>query len=315
MSQRSLVAAAARAAEHLAPGRTVVLSGAGLSTRSGIPDYRSPQGSYSKGHTPMTHAQFIRSHTNRQRYWARSMAGWGMMARARPNTAHAALAGMEAAGIVRDCITQNVDRLHTAAVRVLCCAVLRCCAASSFKVLQGQRAVTELHGTVHLVKCLDCGASSERAAMQERMLELNQHWQAAAPAENAALRPDGDVEQGELDYTQFSVPACAVCEGVLKPSVVFFGANVRPPVVQTAFHSVDNSASMLVVGSSLHVYSGYRFVKRAAEQGKPIVIVNLGPTRADELPGVMRVNEDCSLFLPVLLQKMSAVQQGWAMRH
>eukprot|EP00656_Telonema_subtile_P014093 TRINITY_DN1717_c0_g1_i1.p1 TRINITY_DN1717_c0_g1~~TRINITY_DN1717_c0_g1_i1.p1 ORF type:complete len:295 (+),score=65.40 TRINITY_DN1717_c0_g1_i1:167-1051(+) len=294
MSQRSLVAAAARAAEHLAPGRTVVLSGAGLSTRSGIPDYRSPQGSYSKGHTPMTHAQFIRSHTNRQRYWARSMAGWGMMARARPNTAHAALAGMEAAGIVRDCITQNVDRLHTAA---------------------GQRAVTELHGTVHLVKCLDCGASSERAAMQERMLELNQHWQAAAPAENAALRPDGDVEQGELDYTQFSVPACAVCEGVLKPSVVFFGANVRPPVVQTAFHSVDNSASMLVVGSSLHVYSGYRFVKRAAEQGKPIVIVNLGPTRADELPGVMRVNEDCSLFLPVLLQKMSAVQQGWAMRH
>eukprot|EP00658_Telonema_sp_P-2_P000664 TRINITY_DN10243_c0_g1_i1.p1 TRINITY_DN10243_c0_g1~~TRINITY_DN10243_c0_g1_i1.p1 ORF type:complete len:278 (+),score=38.13 TRINITY_DN10243_c0_g1_i1:103-936(+) len=270
----------------------LVLSGAGISTKSGIPDYRSPNGSYSKGHKPMLHNEFLSSHRNRQRYWARSMAGWGMMTDARPNSAHFALAEMEQNGVVGHCVTQNVDRLHSQA---------------------GQRAVTELHGTVHEVVCLQCRVRFDRNQMQSMLLEDNPEWALDAQTP-AATRADGDVEPGNVNYADFRVPGCRSCSGgVLKPNVVFFGANVESGVVASVNQQVDDASGLLVVGTSLFVWSGFRFVKRAHDAGKPVIVVNQGPTRADDLPNVLKIDDECTKFLPELAKLTKPPLQGWAM--
>jgi len=237
----------------------VALSGAGLSTDSGIPDYRGPG---SPARTPMTYQEFVSGPAARQRYWARSHVGWTRMARALPNPGHHALARLEAAGRLRMLITQNVDGLHEAAGSVRLCA---------------------LHGRIAEVVCLSCGQVSSRESLHERLSDLNPGF--ADAHRDAAIRPDGDVELDSADG--FLVPGCVFCDGVLKPHVVFFGENVPKPRVLSCYHAVSDAAAvggaLLVVGSSLTVMSGLRFVRHAHKLGMPTVIVNRGVTRGDPL--------------------------------
>jgi NAD+-dependent protein deacetylase sirtuin 4 len=239
---------------------TAVLTGAGCSTESGIPDYRGPRTrERERLRRPIQHLEFVRSPQVRARYWARSLLGWRSFADPRPNAAHRALAELEAARIVSGLITQNVDRLHHRA---------------------GSARVIELHGALERVRCLDCGSAVARAELQERLRGLNPGFLEAYLPE---IRPDGDAEVPPEAERAFNVPDCAECGGVLKPDVVFFGANVPRPIVAEAEAAVDSAEALLVVGSSLAVYSGYRFVARAAERRIPIGIVNLGETRGDPL--------------------------------
>jgi NAD-dependent SIR2 family protein deacetylase len=240
--------------ELLAARRALVLSGAGISTDSGIPDYRGPD---ARPRAPMRYQTFVRDPEARRRYWARSSIGWPVTARARPNEAHAAVARLERCGAVAGVLTQNVDGLHQEA---------------------GSRRVLELHGSLATVICLDCGVRSARAVLQERMRAANPTFR--AHAEDVA--PDGDVEIPDAWTRDFVVPACTACGGTLKPDVVFFGENVPRPRVERAFRMLDEADALLVLGSSLTVYSGYRFVRRARERGTPVAIVNDGPTRGDE---------------------------------
>jgi NAD-dependent SIR2 family protein deacetylase len=237
----------------------VTLSGAGLSTDSGIPDYRGPS---SPARTPMTYQEFVSGSAARQRYWARSHIGWTRMARAVPNPGHHALARLEAAGWQWMLITQNVDGLHEAA---------------------GSRRMCALHGRIAEVVCLACGQVSSRESLHERLSDLNPGF--ADAHRDAAVRPDGDVELSSTDG--FVVPGCVFCGGVLKPHVVFFGENVPKPRVLACYQAVEQVAAeggvLLVVGSSLTVMSGLRFVRHAAKLGLPIVIVNRGRTRGDDL--------------------------------
>ena len=244
----------------------VVLTGAGLSTDSGIPDYRGPQSRYadvSRGVTPpgvMTYQQFVSGPTARQRYWARSHIGWSRMRGAEPNAGHRAVAALDPTLL----ITQNVDGLHESA---------------------GTRSMVALHGRIADVICLDCRMTSARSVLQERMRELNPGFDEQYAA--VEVRPDGDVALEETE--SFVVPDCEICGGVLKPDVVFFGENVPPPRVERAYIAVDRLAdpdrpgALLVAGSSLTVMSGFRFVRRAAKAGVPVVIVNRGVTRGDDL--------------------------------
>jgi NAD-dependent SIR2 family protein deacetylase len=245
--------------------RVVVLAGAGCSTDSGIPDYRGPQGSL-RTRKPMQFQEFVRSEPARARYWARSAVGWLRFSAARPNAAHHALAELESAGVVRGIITQNVDGLHHAA---------------------GSRRVVELHGTLDSVRCLGCGELRPRADFQRELMEMNPGWAdrllRPAAVEAVEQAPDGDAELPDEAYDGFRVPPCAGCGGVIKPDVVFFGENVPREWVDDAWRLFGEGEVLLVVGSSLHVYSGRRFIYRANEQGVPIAILNLGPTRADEL--------------------------------
>ena len=240
--------------------RVVVLSGAGCSTESGIPDYRGPE-TRRTSRNPIRYRAFVSDPEARRHYWARSAIGWPVFAAAEPNDGHRALACLEAAGCVRGVITQNVDRLHHAA---------------------GSTRVVELHGALEEVVCLDCGAVGSRHDLQERLLALNPGWTDRA----AALAPDGDAEISLSATRSFHVPACTRCDGALKPHVIFFGENVPAPWVEDAWALLGEGDALLVVGSSLAVYSGYRFVRRAAQDGHPVAIVNLGPTRADELADV-----------------------------
>jgi NAD-dependent SIR2 family protein deacetylase len=237
----------------------VALTGAGMSTDSGIPDYRGPN---SPARTPMSYQEFRSGPAARQRYWARSHVGWSRMRRALPNPGHLALARLEAAGAVRALITQNVDGLHEAA---------------------GCGNVCALHGRIADVICLGCGERTSRVALQSRLSELNPGW--AERHADAVVRPDGDVELGGTD--DFVVPDCGSCGGLLKPDVVFFGENVPKERVQRCFAAVDalagSGGALLVLGSSLTVLSGFRFVRHAARLDVPVVIVNRGPTRADDL--------------------------------
>lgn len=246
----------------------VVLTGAGLSTDSGIPDYRGP-GSPSR--TPMTYQEFVSGPAARQRYWARSHIGWGRMKRAEPNTGHRALAALDPELL----ITQNVDGLHEAA---------------------GSRRLVALHGRIADVVCLACRRTSSRAALHERLTELNPGWEARHAS--VEVRPDGDVDLD--DTADFAVPACADCGGVLKPDVVFFGENVPPPRVERCYAAVDaladSGGALLVAGSSLTVMSGFRFVRRAAKSGTPVVIVNRGATRGDAV-ATYKLDVGCSEFL------------------
>jgi NAD-dependent SIR2 family protein deacetylase len=248
-------------------GRLVVLTGAGLSTDSGIPDYRGPG---SRSRQPMTYQEFVSGPVARQRYWARSHLGWGRMRRADPNDGHRALARLDPDLL----ITQNVDGLHEAA---------------------GSGRLVALHGRIADVVCLSCRGTTSRARLEERMAQANPGF-AQAHAE-VLTRPDGDVE---LDETAgFVVPDCEGCGGVLKPDVVFFGENVPPARVQQCYAAVDALTpddALLVVGSSLTVMSGFRFVRRAAKAGVPVVIVNRGVTRGDDL-ATLKLEAGCSEFL------------------
>ena len=237
--------------------RLLVLTGAGCSTESGIPDYRDANGDW-KRPQPVTWQAFRDDDATRRRYWARSLLGWPTMAQAQPGPAHLALARLEAAGQVEQLVTQNVDGLHSAA---------------------GSRGVVDLHGRIDTVLCLHCGERTTRAALQQRLLAANPAW-AALPARAA---PDGDADLAQTDFSSFAVPACARCGGMLKPDVVFFGESVPRERVETALAALARADALLVAGSSLMVFSGYRFALAAAAQGKPIVAVNLGRTRADAL--------------------------------
>jgi NAD-dependent SIR2 family protein deacetylase len=249
----------------------VVLTGAGLSTDSGIPDYRGPG---SPARTPMTYQEFVSGPAARQRYWARSHLGWGRMRGAEPNAGHHALARLDPELL----ITQNVDGLHERA---------------------GSRRLVALHGRIADVVCLGCRATSSRAALHERLAELNPGL--AHRNATAQTRPDGDVDLD--DTADFVVPGCASCGGVLKPDVVFFGENVPVQRVERCYAAVDDLAAvdgaLLVAGSSLTVMSGLRFVRRAARNGTPVVIVNRGATRGDDL-ATYRLELGCTAFLTAL---------------
>lgn len=241
-------------AEALAGRRPLVLTGAGCSTESGIPDYRGPG---SRPRTPIQYAEFRDRPEARQRYWARSAVGWPRFREARPNAAHLALAALERADRLAGLLTQNVDGLHQKA---------------------GHAEVVELHGALDRVRCLGCGAGYARDVVQGWILTANPGWTG-----EGADAPDGDAELDAVRAAGFVVPACPACGGVLKPDVVFFGENVPAPRVEAAWARLDAADALFVVGSSLTVWSGYRFARKAHEQGKPVLILNHGPTRADPL--------------------------------
>jgi len=239
-------------------GDVVLLSGAGLSTESGIPDYRGPSGRERRGQ-PMTYQEFTGSAAARQRYWARSHLGWRYITGAAPNAGHRAVAALQRHGLVRGIITQNVDGLHQAA---------------------GADAVTELHGSVHRVVCLSCWRRSSRLDLDQRLRAVNPGWADL----DAAVNPDGDVALEETGG--FVVVDCLECGGVLKPDVVFFGENVPKPRVAACYDLVAGAAALVVLGSSLTVMSGFRYVRHAASLDIPVVIVNQGQTRGDVLADV-----------------------------
>lgn len=249
----------------------VVLSGAGVSTASGIPDYRDRNGEW-KQSQPIQYGDFVRAESARKRYWSRSYIGWQRFSQAAPNAAHAALARLEADGRIDTVITQNVDELHARA---------------------GSRRVIDLHGRLSKVRCLGCDAVLERAAFQQALRAANPGWDARV----RAFRADGDAELEENGQRAFSVPDCESCGGTLKPDVVMFGESVPRARVQDAMDAVDRADALLVTGSSLMVFSGFRFARRAHETGTPIVIVNQGRTRADDL-ATLKIDADCAELLP-----------------
>ncbi len=239
----------------LRTGGVLVLSGAGISTESGIPDYRGAGGSLSR-HTPMTYQEFIADGQAQRRYWARSHLGWRTFGRARPNTGHLTVTAFGRHGLLSGVITQNVDGLHQSA---------------------GSEDVVELHGSLERVVCLSCGAFSRRSDLARRLEEANAGFEPMA----AGINPDGDADLSDEQVGDFRVVPCAVCGGVLKPDVVFFGEAVPPQRVEHCRELVDQAASLLVLGSSLTVMSGLRFVRQAAQAGKPVLIINQDPTRGD----------------------------------
>jgi NAD-dependent SIR2 family protein deacetylase len=250
--------------------RVAVVSGAGVSTGSGIPDYRDRNGDW-KHARPAQYAQFIGSWQVRQRYWARSFTGWSRIAEAEPNAAHHALATLESAGRIDTLITQNVDGLHHRA---------------------GSRKVIDLHGRLASVRCLDCGSVTSRHSWQKRLAGANPGWNGNAEF----FVPDGDAQLEEENVSTFAVPGCHSCGGVVKPDVVFFGENVPRARVASALEATDRADALLVVGSSLMVFSGYRFARRAADSGKPVAIVNRGRTRADDIAS-LKIDAGCEDLL------------------
>ena len=251
-----------------------VLSGAGVSTLSGIPDYRDRDGNW-KQSEPIQYGEFVASAAARRRYWARSFVGWQRFSLAEPNPAHRALAELESNGRVDTLITQNVDGLHSAA---------------------GSRQVINLHGDLSKVICLQCNTVRERDEFQRMLGEANPGWR----AEVSAWRADGDAELAGGATADFAVPGCPRCDGILKPDVVMFGESVPKDRVQEAMDAVDRADALLVVGSSLMVFSGSRFARHAKAGGKPIAIVNQGCTRADDIAS-LKVDDDCAKVLPAVI--------------
>ena len=271
--------AAERLGELVGRGGVCALSGAGLSTESGIPDYRGPSGAL-RARLPMTIAEFRGSAAARRRYWARAHIGWRRIAAAQPNAGHHAVSALQQAGVLGAIITQNVDGLHQAA---------------------GARDVVELHGTLGRVVCLECGAHSTREVLGERLRAANPDLECD---EVAISNPDGDVELAEEQVALFRLVGCECCGAdLLKPDVVFFGENVPRPRVQRCFELVDGSACLLVLGSSLTVMSGLRFVHRARQQRIPVVIVNQGATRGDPLADV-KIDAALGEVLPALARAL-----------
>ncbi|WP_068057712.1 NAD-dependent protein deacetylase [Nocardia xishanensis] len=262
-----------RLAGVLAGRRVAVLTGAGISTDSGIPDYRGPD---SPPRNPMTYQQFVGDAVFRQRYWARNHVGWRRMDAARPNPGHRALARLERLGVVTGLITQNVDLLHTKA---------------------GHRGVIDLHGVYARVRCLKCSALISRMALADRLEAANPGFAESATATGVEVAPDADAVVADTD--SFRMVDCARCGGMLKPDIVYFGENVPKDRVAAAFDLVDAADAFLVAGSSLTVMSGLRFVRRAAAHGSPVVIINRGPTRGDAL-ATLRIDAGCSEILEAL---------------
>ena len=247
--------------------RLFVLTGAGCSTDSGIPDYRDSSGKW-KRRPPIRYQEFVGNERARKRYWARSLAGFRRMRLARPNDAHHALATLERRGRIAQLVTQNVDGLHDAA---------------------GSANVIDLHGRIDTVRCLGCRRGSSREQLQVELERRNPNFAAL----DAIEAPDGDADLENVAFETFDVPACDACGGMLKPDVVFFGENVPRERVQRAMAPIASSDAMLVVGSSLMIYSGYRFVTAAADAGKPVAAINIGRTRADDLL-TLKIEDRCA---------------------
>jgi NAD-dependent SIR2 family protein deacetylase len=258
--------------------RLFVLTGAGCSTDSGIPDYRDREGEWKRA-LPVTLQAFMHEAATRQRYWARSLIGWPHFDRARPNTAHHALAQLERCGRIEQLVTQNVDRLHQRA---------------------GSERVIDLHGRLDEVRCMACDRRQPRDVFQQRLLELNPAWQHL----EATVAPDGDADLEGQDFTRFQVPPCPHCGGILKPDVVFFGEAVPRARVDAATQALHAADAVLVVGSSLVVYSGYRFVLAAVKAGKPVAALSLGRTRADALLS-LKIDARCGDALAFVLAPQS----------
>jgi NAD-dependent SIR2 family protein deacetylase len=278
VSSFPLKVAASELAQRLAQARRfMVLTGAGVSTDSGIPDYRDEAGAW-KRPEPMKFQQFSGSLSARQRYWARSLVGFSLIDSAKPNLAHQALASLERRLGLELLVTQNVDGLHQEA---------------------GSRAVLDLHGRLNLVECLSCRSELPRAEFQQRLASLNP----AFAFEHFHAAPDGDADLSGADYRQFLVPPCQRCGGVLKPGVVFFGESVPAVRVRRAMGALDACDALLVVGTSLMVFSGYRFVRAAAERKIPIYIINRGKTRADA-HAALKLEDPVSELLPEVVQAL-----------
>ncbi|MFC6883334.1 MULTISPECIES: NAD-dependent protein deacetylase [Actinomadura] len=269
-------------ADLVAEGGAVVLSGAGLSTESGIPDYRGETGRRRRGE-PMTYQAFVGSEAARRRYWARSHVGWRHVTGAAPNDGHRAVAELQRRGLVSGIITQNVDGLHQAA---------------------GARDVVELHGGLDRVVCLGCGRRTSREALDRRLRAANPGWDAATDA----INPDGDAVLPDERVEAFAIVGCEDCGGVLKPDVVFFGENVPPARVRHCYALTGAANLLLVLGSSLTVMSGLRFVRRAAEAGIPVAIVNRGATRGDG-HALLRLDAPLGAALTDLLSTLDAAGQ------
>jgi NAD-dependent SIR2 family protein deacetylase len=250
--------------------RVVALTGAGISAGSGIPTYRDARGHW-RGREPVKHHEFVSDPARRRRYWARSMAGWPAVRDARPNPAHIAMARLEHRDRLQLVITQNVDRLHQRA---------------------GSTKVVDLHGRLDRVRCLSCNALSPRDVLQHRLERLNR----AHPEHRAVQLPDGDAETGDALERELQVPDCDHCGGFVMPDVVFFGGSVPAARVEQCKAAVHSADALLAVGTSLQVYSGFRFCRLAAELGKPIALVNQGITRADDL-AELKLNSDCATLL------------------
>lgn len=257
--------------------RLVALTGAGISARSGIPTYRNDSGQWQRS-DPIQHQDFVRYPAARQRYWARSMAGWRYIADSSPNAAHHALVALENAGHIDLLVTQNVDRLHQRA---------------------GHRTVVDLHGRLDRVRCLECDAGLDRADLQMELERLN----AAYGLQLARALPDGDAEVEDAVVDEFRVPDCSACGGVLMPDVVFFGGSVPRERIERITQAIETCDALLVVGSSLMVFSGFRFCRLAHALGKPVLIVNRGATRADDL-ATLKLADDCEPVLAHLANRL-----------
>ena len=259
--------------------RLFVLTGAGISTESGIPDYRSEVvGLYAKsGHKPIQHQDFIQSKNIRRRYWARNYLGWPKWSSVEPNINHYTLADWESKSKVHWCITQNVDRLHHKA---------------------GSQNIIELHGSSYTVKCLSCKYRVSRFQFQQILSQLNSHLLDDELINIDAVRPDGDVDINPEFINSFSYPSCPSCNGIVKPDIVFFGDNVPKDRVDLVYEKLDQSDSVLIIGSSLHVYSGYRFALSAFQSKKPIAIVNIGLVRNESFSCDIRINARAGDVLP-----------------
>lgn len=256
----------------------LALTGAGCSTQSGIPDYRDENGNW-KYSQPVQFMDFVRHNHARKRYWSRSMLGWPRMAQARPNATHVSLAELERTGIISYLVTQNVDGLHQKA---------------------GSKSVLELHGGLEWVICLECQKRIPRDQLQEMLVDFNPEFNGIAdvPA------PDGDALLTDLDLSGFRVPECIDCGGTLKPDVVFFGEQVPKPRINRVIEELDTAGALLVIGSSLMVFSGYRFCKYARERGKSVAVLNIGRTRAD--PDLsLKVELPCHVVLPEITSRLS----------
>ena len=269
------------AAAIIGAGHVTLLSGAGISLASGIPTYRDALGRW-LGAEPITHQAFMRDAIARRRYWARSAHGYPLMSKASPTEAHVALASFERMGLLRECITQNVDVLHEAA---------------------GHHSVLHLHGTIEAVLCTACGHRYERQEIQkaiETLNGINETQTIDAP------RPDGDIPVSDEWIEQFQVPDCDRCGGFLKPDVVFFGGNLAPQIKEAALVAVDESSALVVVGSSMQVFSGYRLCRRAAERGIPILLINPGQGRADEI-ATHRMIYPAEIALPIVARQLEDI--------
>ncbi|MBC3348588.1 NAD-dependent protein deacetylase [Pseudomonas sp. SWRI196] len=263
--------------EHMAGRRFLVLTGAGISTPSGIPDYRDSEG-VRRGRQPMMYQEFLAKPEARRRYWARAMLGWPRVRQARPNAAHEALTLLQAQQRISGLITQNVDTLHDQA---------------------GSHDVIELHGSLHRVLCLDCEQRSERQQIQLLMQAQNPYLAGV----DAVQAPDGDTLLDAAFEARFQVPRCPYCDGErLKPDVVFFGENVAAATATRATEAVQEADGLLVVGSSLMAWSAFRLCRAIKEQGKPLLAINRGKTRADELLD-LKLEEPCEQLLPLLTQR------------